>query len=142
MTEPRLLDPAGRLVAAAVAAGCLGVLLIAAGLSVDPEGHGTHEQLGLPACGWAAMLDAPCPTCGMTTSFTAFADADPARAFFTQPLGAALALLTAAAFWASAWAAASGQRIGAMFGRLVRPSLLWGGGVAAGAAWAFKALTW
>ena len=31
---------------------------------------GTHQQLGLPACSFVAMTGYPCPSCGMTTSFS------------------------------------------------------------------------
>lgn len=131
-----------RVLSAAIAAACLGVLLIAASLSVDPDGHGTHTQLGLPACGWAMTLNAPCPTCGMTTSFTAFADARPIAAFLTQPFGAFLAIVAAGVFWGGVWAAVTGDRIGAIYLRLLRPPLLWSLGGAATAAWAYKLLTW
>ncbi|MEM1185599.1 MAG: DUF2752 domain-containing protein [Planctomycetota bacterium] len=133
---------AERLGGFAVAVACLAVLLIAAGLSAAPEGHGTHTQLGLPACGWATALGGPCPTCGMTTSFTCFADNRPAEAFATQPFGATLALVVAAGFWGGCWTLLTGDRIGTIFLRLLRPPLLWTSAVAAGAAWAYKALTW
>ena len=47
----------------------LAPLVIAAALSPSNAGHGTHRQLGLPACGWQTNMGLPCPTCGMTTSF-------------------------------------------------------------------------
>lgn len=31
---------------------------------------GTHQQLGLPECNFKALAGVPCPSCGMTTSFT------------------------------------------------------------------------
>lgn len=37
---------------------------------------GTHQQLGLPECNFKAMVGAPCPSCGMTTSFALLMHAD------------------------------------------------------------------
>jgi Protein of unknown function (DUF2752) len=31
---------------------------------------GTHQQLGLPPCSFKTLAGVPCPSCGMTTSFT------------------------------------------------------------------------
>ncbi len=131
-----------RLLALATAAACGLVLLIAAGLDYDPAGHGTHTQLGMPACGWAVTLDFPCPTCGMTTSFTAAADAEPIRAFRTQPLGAVLALATAGLFWGGLWQALTGDRLGAIALRWLQPRTLWLLGALAAASWVFKIVTW
>lgn len=41
-------------------------------LTPNPIGLGTHQQLGLPPCFSKLFFDGPCPTCGLTTSFTAF----------------------------------------------------------------------
>ena len=70
------------------AIGCLGILAIAAYLTPDPRGFGTHEQLGLPPCISSNFLGVPCPLCGMTTSFALMAHARPADAFTAQPAGA------------------------------------------------------
>ena len=37
-------------------------------LEPDARGHGTHEQLGLPACHARDWLGVPCPGCGVTTA--------------------------------------------------------------------------
>jgi len=39
-------------------------------LEPDTRGFGTHQQLGLPPCSLQVMLGVPCPSCGMTTSFS------------------------------------------------------------------------
>lgn len=49
---------------------CLGLLLVARMMIPDPEGMGTHQQLGLPECGFKAVFSVPCPSCGMTTSWS------------------------------------------------------------------------
>jgi len=86
-----------RLLAGAVSIGCGAVLVVAFLLSPDGSGAGTHEQMGLPACGWITHLDLPCPTCGFTTAFAHAADGDLLAAFDTQPMGALLAIATALA---------------------------------------------
>lgn len=64
----------------------------AVGLYLSPAvgGHGTHQQLGLPPCPSAMVLDRPCPGCGLTTSWSAFLHGDWALAFRSHPLGPAL----------------------------------------------------
>lgn len=37
---------------------------------------GTHQQLGLPECNFKTITSVPCPSCGMTTSFTLLVRAD------------------------------------------------------------------
>jgi hypothetical protein len=114
-----------RTVAFLVALGTLTVLILAARLTPDPAGHGTHEQLGLPPCAFLAATGHPCPTCGMTTAFSHTAHLHLAAAFRTNPFGALLALGTAVAFWASLHVALLGSRIGRVCGRLLRPGVLW-----------------
>lgn len=46
------------------------VIVTAAFLTPDPAGHGTHQQLGLPPCGFLVITGYPCPGCGLTTCFT------------------------------------------------------------------------
>lgn len=49
----------------------LAVLLgTAAWLTPNPSGNGTHQQLGLPECTFKRVYDLPCPSCGMTTSWS------------------------------------------------------------------------
>ena len=120
----------------------LGVLCVAAGLSPSPAGHGTHEQLGLPACGFYASTGRPCPTCGMTTAFAHAAHAQPVRAFLTQPMGAILALGASVMVWGCLHVAMLGSRLGRVSGRLVRPRVLWSLVGVWGASWGYTMLTW
>jgi len=135
-----------RLLAAALGAGLLSVLGVAAWLVPDDRGHGTHEQLdflpGMQACTWATALEAPCPTCGMTTSFTWAAEGDFAAAFATQPFGALLSILAATAFWGSLHVALTGSRLGRFAEAALRPRVLWTAGALLLLAWAYKAGTW
>jgi hypothetical protein len=132
----------GRALAALVAAGCLGLLLVASRLDPSPAGHGTHTQLGLPACGWAMALGRPCPTCGMTTAFAWAVRGRLVASFLAQPMGMLLALGTAAGFWAGLYISCTGSQLGAVFGRMVTPRVLWILAALAGAAWAYKWVTW
>ena len=45
---------------------------LAVWLSPDSRGFGTHQQLGLPPCSFQQLFGVPCPSCGMTTSFSHF----------------------------------------------------------------------
>lgn len=128
----------GRAVAMGVAGGALGVLGVAAWVSPDVRGVGTHEQLGLAPCGMVVVFGLPCPTCGFTTSFALFARGQWWASAWNQPAGFVLALLTAMAVWAGAYAAATGARVHLLAANLASPGRVV---VAAGAvllAWAWK----
>lgn len=45
---------------------------LASKLEPSPRGYGTHQQLGLPPCSIQLLFAVPCPSCGMTTSFSWF----------------------------------------------------------------------
>ncbi|HWL94769.1 MAG TPA: DUF2752 domain-containing protein [Phycisphaerae bacterium] len=76
---------------ALLGAGILGVALY---LRPNAAGHGTHEALGMPPCGFLLRTRLPCPTCGMTTSFAHFVRGQWLRAFVVQPAGMVMAILT------------------------------------------------
>jgi hypothetical protein len=77
----------------------LAVTLFAAILRPSADLHGTHQQLGLPACPSVALFDRPCFGCGMTTSFTSVVHGDFATAWKAHPFGPFFYLLfTASAF--------------------------------------------
>src|SRR5438046_1464548 len=40
--------------------------MLAVGVWLNPSaaGTGTHQQLGLPPCGWLQVMGIPCPMCG------------------------------------------------------------------------------
>lgn len=67
--------------------GWFAVTVIGLWLHPSRYGHGTHEQLGLPACPSVLFFDRPCPGCGMTTSWTACIHGQFATAFHAHPLG-------------------------------------------------------
>lgn len=128
-----------RLLGLLTSLGCLAVLTVAAYLSADPAGHGTHTQLGLPPCSWMAVAGKPCPTCGMTTAFTHAAEGDYLGSFLAQPLGAIIALLASGLFWVGLHSAATGSRaVAAATDLLLAPRALWVWFGLLAAAWIYK----
>lgn len=96
-----------RLVYCGLGLGIFGLLILARGLQPNPDGLGTHEQLGLPPCGFKMFFGKPCPSCGMTTSW-AHAVRGQILAGATANLGGfSLALLSLPA---SVWLIISGWR--------------------------------
>lgn len=131
-----------RVMAALMAGCCLAVLVVAACLSPSPTGHGTHEQLGLSACGWVLAAGRPCPTCGMTTAFAAAAHGQWALSFRSQPFGMLLALAAAATFWGGLHVAVFGSRLGRMAARFLRPAVIWSVAALWAASWGYTLVTW
>lgn len=127
------------LIAAAGAAGLLG---LSAWLNPAGEGHGTHTQIGLPPCSWAAKLDAPCATCGMTTAFSHAANGDLLTSAMTQPMGMLLAVTSAVTLWAGLYQAVAGVRLDRLVARLVRRRAVILVAALFLGSWAFKYLTW
>lgn len=127
-----------RFVAALFAALLLAVLIVASRLTPSTDGHGTHTQLGLPACGWYMMTGHACPTCGMTTAFAHMTDGRVWTAFVTQPIGALLAIAASVAFWGCLHVTVFGSRLGAMVVRAMTPTALWVVGGIGLAAWVYK----
>ena len=91
--EAKLIDQ-DRLNQALIAGASTPVLLVAASLSPSSAGYGTHTQLGFGECVLLSLTSWPCPMCGMTTSFTHMANGHVVQAFFTQPMGVVLFLIT------------------------------------------------
>lgn len=89
----------------------LGVVGFAIYLSPSSDGHGTHQQLGLPPCPSVLLFDRPCPGCGLTTSWTALIHGDFGRAFQAHALGPLMFLLFTVTAWVSLFAALRGQRV-------------------------------
>jgi hypothetical protein len=61
----------------------------------EPDGQprrlGTHRQIGLPPCTFYLMTGLPCPSCGMTTSFSFLAHGDVANSVRANAVGTLLA---------------------------------------------------
>ena len=59
--EPQTSERSRRFTAFFVGVGATLILGVAAWLSPSTDGIGTHQQLGLPQCGWIVAADLPCP---------------------------------------------------------------------------------
>ena len=96
-----------RLAAGFAAMGCAALLVAALLDPYDalgrPRSHGTHRQLGLPACTLKSLTGIGCPSCGMTTAFALLMHGDPTAAWRTNWAGCVIAGLT---LCGSAWFAA------------------------------------
>ena len=92
------VDRAIALLFAGAGTVCYGALVR---IAPDARGHGTHEQLGMEACGWPLQYGIPCPTCGCTTAACLVVHGRILSAVQTQPFGAAFAAvgLLVAAIW-------------------------------------------
>lgn len=131
-----------RATAAATATACLGVLGIAASLTPNAAGHGTHTRLGLPDCSWVVWFDKPCMTCGMTTAFSNAAHGNWLTAVESQPAGLLLCLVTAMTFWLALHVAIFGSALSGLTGRILNPRVIW---ISVGVlilAWGYKLATW
>ncbi|MEO0512601.1 MAG: DUF2752 domain-containing protein [Planctomycetota bacterium] len=118
------------------------MLLVGAALTPSDAGHGTHRQLGMPACLWAETFERPCLTCGMTTAVTHAAHGSFLASLKTQPLGMLIAVAAAGAFWLGLHGLVTGSRIDLLLGRVLRPAGFWTIGGLAIAAWIYKMVTW
>lgn len=123
---------------AAVAVACLAGLVVASQLRASDAGLGTHTQLGLAPCGFEAATRMPCVTCGMTTSFALAADGRLIEAFFVQPFGALLAVLSAVAVLLGGYAAITGMSLAPLLSMLTRSSVILTAVALLLAAWAYK----
>ncbi len=121
------MDAHARVIAAVVGLSLAAAVALAARLTPDPRGWGTHEQLGLAPCWFRQAAGRPCPACGMTTAW-AYAVRGNALAAVDASVGGAVlfAICVVAAAWCTA-SAASGRWLLAR----PRPRIVWW----IGAAW-------
>jgi hypothetical protein len=87
----------------------LGGFCFASWLDPDPRGFGTHQRLGLPPCTFRVLFQIPCPSCGMTTSFSHFSRGEFAAAWRANPAGLMLAILCAIQIPWCWWSARHGR---------------------------------
>ena len=79
-----------RMVGAGALMVCAALVAVAAWLTPDGRGFGTHTQLTHGPCVFQWFTGLPCPTCGMTTSFAHMARFQVLRAVKVQPAGAVI----------------------------------------------------
>jgi hypothetical protein len=100
-----------RLIALAIAGGCLTLLVLAARLPPSHSGYGTHRGLGLPDCQFLQWTGLPCPSCGMTTSFAWFVRGNIVASLYVQPMGTLLAMLCGCCVWIGLYVAVTGRPV-------------------------------
>ncbi len=130
----------GRLYAAGVLAGAVALLVTAAFLDPGDRTIGTHEQLGLGACGFYVVTGIPCPTCGMTTAYAYTVRGRLLRALWAQPAGLVLAIATAATGIAAAVAVVTGRRPSVNWYRVNPLRCIWAATLVLVLAWIFKVI--
>jgi hypothetical protein len=84
---------------------------MAARLTPNPAGVGTHREMGLDACAFLQRTGLPCPACGMTTSFSWFVRGNFLASFYVQPMGAVLAICCGMTVWGGAYIAVTGRAV-------------------------------
>ena len=87
----RALTRTQRLLTVLLGAGIMVVFGIAAWLTPDPRGFGTHRQLGMPPCTFLTLTGVNCPHCGLTTSFSWFVRGQFYKSIRANPAGLMLA---------------------------------------------------
>jgi hypothetical protein len=88
----------------------------------EPRRMETHRQLGLPPCTFYGMTGIPCPSCGMTTSFSLLVRGDVANSLQANAVGTVLALFCMALI---PWGIASAVRGRFWFIRSVETAITW-----------------
>jgi hypothetical protein len=93
---PRKLHLWVRLGLVLLAASLVGIFAIAVLLNPYKDGRvwlqETHKQMGLPPCTFKALCGLPCPSCGMTSSFSLLMHGDPWNSLRANFVGTLLAL--------------------------------------------------
>jgi len=129
-----------RLFAALALLTCCALLGMAAWLTPDERGYGTHQQLGFGKCGMLVTTGLPCPTCGMTTAFAYTVRGRLTRAFLAQPAGFFLAVVTVVGALAAGWVVVAGRMPPIRVPILTPYRLFFGLLVLLVGSWAFKVL--
>jgi hypothetical protein len=82
----------------------------------------THRQLGLPPCTFYTLTGLPCPSCGMTTSFSLLMHGDVVNSLRANAVGTMVALI-----WLTMipWSLLSAVRGRLIFIRSPERALLW-----------------
>ncbi|MEM7680667.1 MAG: DUF2752 domain-containing protein [Planctomycetota bacterium] len=136
--QPRPFGAQPRLIGAVVMLVGAAWLGVGVWLSPDYRGLGTHQQLGLSACGLHERYGVPCPTCGMTTAFTLATQGRLLQAMSVQFAGALLALAVAMATLAGAWSLVTGASLAPAANALAQARTWWVLGGLTLAAWLVK----
>jgi hypothetical protein len=131
-----------RLYAAGLLIAVIAVFAVAARLHPNGTYQGTHQQLGLPPCGFVVVTGLPCPSCGMTTAFAYTIRGQVLHALHAQIAGFLLAACTLAAGVFAAIAVVTGRRPALNWYRISPTRTVWIGCGLFVAAWSVKIVTW
>ena len=82
-----------RLVLGTIAGAVSIPLILAASLTPEVKGFGTHQQLGLPECSFIKLYEMPCPSCGMTTAWSFLMHGQWQQSLHANAAGTFLAIL-------------------------------------------------
>jgi hypothetical protein len=110
-SEPQSLTLRGRLGAVGVGLVCLLPLVLALMLQPSPDGYGSHTKLGLARCQFMEHTGLPCPSCGMTTSWTWFVRGNLRASLYVQPMGTVLAVMATCCVWVCMYCAITGRPV-------------------------------
>jgi hypothetical protein len=130
-----------RMLAAAIALGCLAVLVTGMWLTPNgAQGISTHTQMAFPPCAFEMRTGLPCPSCGFTTSVSYFSHGNVLASLYLQPMGFVIAVLCAVSAWVGFYVAITGRPVYRLLALL--PGRTWVLGLAAMAiaGWAWKIL--
>jgi hypothetical protein len=136
--ERPVVPAAGRLLALLIAGTAVSLLVIGTMLPPSPAGIGTHRRMGFQACEFERITRLPCPTCGMTTSFSWFVRGNWLASLYVQPMGFALALAAGATFWGGMYIAITGRPIHRLLRQIPGVWLVCGAMGFGIAAWGWK----
>jgi hypothetical protein len=128
----------GRLYALTFALMGLAVLGVAARMTPSRDHLGTHRQLGLPPCSFAAMTGYPCPTCGMTTAYACLVRGQLIEAVRASIFGTVLAAGTAALVILGLACAVIGRYPNLNWYRVDAVKVVYFAALFLAASWAFK----
>jgi hypothetical protein len=84
---------------------------------------GTHTEMGLPPCTFYHLTGYPCPSCGMTTSFSLLVRGDVVNSLRANAVGTLLAVVCLALI---PWGLASAWRGRLVYVRSVERAITWG----------------
>ncbi len=114
-----------------VTAGLVAVFVTAARLHpYDADGKpltmASHTQLGMPACEFYVIFHKPCPSCGLTTSFSLLMHGDVLASLRANAIGTVMAL-----FWLGLipWCLYATLKGRYLWIRALEPALLWAVGI-------------
>ena len=107
--RPIRLSLYGRVLALAIAAAASVLIITAWRLKPSPDGLGTHTEMGFYGCSLLTTTGVPCPSCGMTTSFSWFYRGNVLASCYVQPMGCLLAFGVFATLLGAVYEALTGR---------------------------------